>query len=357
MASTINFYALNGIGLGHIARLSVIQNHLSEEMLGGDITAYCRSDKGALFFTCPCVPVPKRRHFMKHMGIFGLDWYVAAKVRRQAGLYSNKVIIFDTFWSSKVVGRLKHLGYKLVLIMQSRKPQFMYAEMLRASEIFDKIYFPCEPEEVEFHYAQYKSLWELLRSDKFEAVGPFVRKPYGANQDQKIIFTLGGGGDHSNEDPKFLVENYIKEYVRACGFLQSRGMSNFFLAKGPYMDVDQDIGPIKILESLRLPDYFGPNTVVVTRGTYNLSWEAIAAGACLVTTERSAVDEEYAENRNRYLAYREYAHQAPLDGEMIANAILQGPPKNLLAGSQLVRNEKGLKKIADGLRMLVINGA
>lgn len=355
--STINFYAINGIGLGHTARLSVIQNYLSKDQPDSDITAYCRSDKASQFFSCPCVTVPKRRHFMKHMEILGLDWYVWPMMRRRAGQYSDRVVIFDSYWSNKVVTRLKYLGYKLVLVMESHKPEPMHEKMLQASNVFDRIYFPCSSEELEFHYFEHNALWRLLQGEQFKAVGPFVRKPYGSDPEPKIIFTLGGGGDHKNEDPRFRVENYIKEYARASEILQSRGLSNFLLAKGPYMNVDQSLGPMQILESMRLPDFFGESTVVVTRGAYNLSWEAIAAGARLVTTEFSAVSNEYIESRNRFLASRGYSHETALSGEAIADAILRDPPPNLLAGNQLVRKAEGLKEIADGLRTLGINGA
>ena len=114
------------------------------------------------------------------------------------------------------------------------------------------------------------------------------------------------------------------------------------------MDTDLDLGHLQTLETMSLPDLFGPKTVV-TRGTYNLTWEAIAAGADLVTTERSQISDEYSDSRNRYLAERAYAHRASLNGAALAEAILQGPPAHLPEAQALVNARPGLDRLAEVL--------
>lgn len=51
--SNLIFFGINGVGLGHIARLSVIQRHLTQSQPEITIEALCRSQKGACFFPVP----------------------------------------------------------------------------------------------------------------------------------------------------------------------------------------------------------------------------------------------------------------------------------------------------------------
>ncbi len=214
---------------------------------------------------------------------------------------------------------------------------------------FHKIFFPCQQEELEYHYKQHTTLWELLQHDKFEAAGPIVGTSTLHDDTEKVIFTLGGGGEMKEELPEFKTENNLNKYIEAAHILKAAGKKQLYLAKGPMLEIGMDIGPLKIIETLDLPQHFGANTTVVTRGTYNLGWEAIAAGATLITTNRSGVLAEYAENRNKFLDKKQYAYWTPIDGQAIAEAILRNPPAHLEEATNLVNTQQGLKRIAETL--------
>lgn len=343
--SHVIFYGINGVGLGHIARLSVIQRHLNEHSPAISTHALCRSSMGSLFFTCPCTEVGARgRDLGKALGIRGISGTMHLLQSRFIPS-KRKTVIFDSMWSKRVLKLLRRGKYQTILIMESFKPDNMYETLRDAFHYFDYIFFPCQPEELAFHYQSHEKLWSILQHQKFQAVGPFVRSIDKSDNSEKVIFTLGGGGEHVGEDPKYSIQGYLEQYIKAANILHQAGKKNLFLAKGPLMEVNIDLGPLKLLDTMKLPEHFGPNTTVVTRGTYNLTWEAIAQGAKLVTTRRSTVLLEHAESRNQFLKEQGYAYYTELDGEALAEAILQGMPANLCEAQNLVTKQAGLDTI------------
>jgi hypothetical protein len=89
------FYGINGIGLGHIARLSVIQKYLAQFHPVDSMHAVCRSSMGHKFFTCPITSIgPKRRDLMKALGLRGLTSYLELLHARFST--SNRKIVFLT---------------------------------------------------------------------------------------------------------------------------------------------------------------------------------------------------------------------------------------------------------------------
>ena len=343
--SKIIFYGINGVGLGHLARLSLVQRHIEKKFPQHTTKAICRSSMGPIFFTCPCIEVGDRgRDLGNALNIRGVLGTLKLVVSR---FIPNKrtTIFFDTMWHQRVLKRLHFGKHKTILITDVNKPEFMYKDLQLALQYFEHIFIPATQKELEFHYKDHPKLWELLKNKKCKAAGPFVRLTETSNQDEKVIFTLGGGGDHHNEGPKYSVQGYLEQFIKAAHKLSDAGLTNLYLAKGPLMDINIDLGPLKVLETMNLPEHFGPNTTVVTRGTYNLTWEAIAQGAKLVTTERSTLLKEYAESRNEFLEQEGYAYYAKLDGEKLANAILKETPKNLSAGQNLIMEQKGLQTV------------
>jgi hypothetical protein len=346
--SHIVFFGINGIGLGHIARLGAIQCYLADTHPEYSTEALCRSTMGDRFFTCPCTNVPKGRDLTKALGIRGISGFFNIIFSKLIAS-RRKTVVFDTWWSRSVIRKLKRGGHRTVLVMQSFKPDDMYSILSTAPECFDHIFFPCQPEEIRFHYKSHEKLWALLQDPKFEAVGPFVRPADKSDNTEKVIFTLGGGGGKDDEDPRYSVRSYIEQYVEAARILHEAGKTNLYLAKGPLMEVDVDLGHLKVLETMKLPDHFGPHTTVITRGTYNLTWEAIQAGAKLVATTRSAVLPEFSDSRNRYLESCGYAYQSEMTGAALAEAILHENPINLEEATDLVNARPGLARITKAL--------
>lgn len=237
------FYGINGVGLGHIARLSVIQRDLAERNPQLSVEALCRSTWGPSFFTCPCTNVPKRRDLTRALGIRGLSGYFNL-LQSRLNPAKRKTVVFDTFWSKGVVKKLKAGGHRTILIMESFKPDDMLEALQFADRYFDHVFFPCQSEEIHYHYQHHSELWELLKQDKFEAVGPFVREVEQTDDTEKVVFTLGGGGDHDNEDPKYSVRGYLEQYVEAARILERAGKTNLYIAKGPLLTEEIDLAPL-----------------------------------------------------------------------------------------------------------------
>lgn len=345
----VAFHAINGVGLGHVARLSTIQKYLCAQLPGLETRAYCRSRYGGDFFTCPCVHVPRRGDLKRELGVAGLRGHLG--ILHERFFSSDKTtFVFDTFWSNSVAKLLKFAGHKLILVLQSHKPNEMFQVLSGAVHLFDHIIFPCEWQELEYHYKGYPELWRLIEDNDCMAVGPVVRTMDARDQEEKVIFTVGAGGDHKDEPEESSTAACIRTYVAAGELLHEAGRDNLYLAKGPLLDVEMDLGHLEVLETLQLPEYFGENTTVVTRGTYNLGWEAIAAGAKLVTSERSAVSSEHARGRNRYLDEMGYAYAAALEPEAIAEAVLRQAPAKVQHAATLVNERVGLAKIAEIIR-------
>ena len=336
----IVFFGINGV-----ARLSVIQRYMEKHHPQFQTEALCRSTMGSSFFTCPCTNVPKGRDLANALGIRGIKGCFNLLLSRYIPS-RRKTVVFDTWWSRSVIKKLRFGRHRTILIMQSFKPDEMYTILKPAPECFDHIFFPCQPEEIEFHYKSHTKLWALVQNPTFEALGPFVRPSDTSDKEEKVIFTLGGGGEKDDEDPRYTIQGYIEQYKEAARILHEAGKSNLYLAKGPLMEADMDLGHLQVLETMELPHHFGPNTSVVTRGTYNLSWEAIAAGATLITTTRSAVLPEFSDSRNAYLEQRGYGYQSEMTGAALAEAILRDRPAHLAEATELVNARPGLARIA-----------
>lgn len=242
--------------------------------------------------------------------------------------------------------RLHFGGHQTILIQQVFKPTEMLRKLHQAINYFDYILLPCQPEEIEFHYKEHDELWMLLQHESIQAIGPIARTSQLSDDKEKVIFTLGGGGQHGKEKQEYSIQALIGHYVEAAHILSEAGKKNLYLAKGPLMKVLPDLGPLIPLETMQLPDHFGPNTRVVTRGTYNLGWETIATGSTLITTERSGTSFEYTNSRNAYLAEKGYAYNAEMNGPALAEIILRDPPPHLAEGKALIDNQLGLKTIA-----------
>ncbi len=346
--SHIVFFGINGIGLGHIARLGAIQRYLTDAHPDATVEALCRSTMGDNFFTCPCKNVPKGRDLAQALGVRGFPGMINTLSSKYIPS-RRKTVVFDTWWSRSIIKKLKRGGHRTVLVMQSFKPDDMHDILRIAPECFEHVFFPCQPEEIEYHYKSHDKLWALLQNPIFQAVGPFVRPLDKTDETEKVIFTLGGGGEKEGEDPRYSIRGYLEQYDKAAKILRGKGKENLYLAKGPLMDDDIDLKHLETIETMQLPNHFGSNTTVITRGTYNLTWEAIQAGAKLVTTTRSAILPEFSDSRNQYLETRGYAYQSEMEGAALAEAIQREKPIHLNEAYELVNARPGLAQITKAL--------
>ena len=226
--------------------------------------------------------------------------------------------------------------------MESLKPEFMVDVLPAAMENFDQILFPCEQDELAHHYKDHAKIWKLLNAPCFNAIGPLARQFEPVDQKRRIIFSLGGGGEHPDEAPDFTVDAFLQRYRAAATILKDSGETELYLAKGPLLRAEHDIAPLIPLETMELPKYFNAQTAVISRGSYNLTWEAIAAGASLIATDVSTVSREAVASRNTYLAQQGYIHYAQLSGDSIAQAVKAGPPQHTIEASRLTTHSSGM---------------
>jgi hypothetical protein len=136
----VTFYGINGIGLGHMARLSVVQQYLAQHHPEIKLEAICRSSLGPSFFTCPCIKIDKtNRDLRKALGIRGMQGLLNLSL---SSIFPSKrkVVVFDTSWSTRTLKNLRLGRHRPILILQSSNPEYMLETLKEDHKYFHKIF-------------------------------------------------------------------------------------------------------------------------------------------------------------------------------------------------------------------------
>jgi hypothetical protein len=161
-------------------------------------------------------------------------------------------------------------------------------------------------------------------------IGPVARTAK-ASPARRVIFTLGGGGEYWNLTGEISVARFMGEFRTAAETLKAKFDVEPIFAAGPLLNgADDSLAPFSVVRPQNLHEMFGPATVVVTRGGYNTCWEAIAAGAGLITVgEHLAHGVEDVGARGRFLAAEGLARHVTTDATAIIEAcmaLIERPP-------------------------------
>ena len=310
------FHAINGNGLGHVVRLSVIAEALKNDA------------EIAFFSTCPFVSQYWPRK------IFGVPdrlddrFELSLEQRNLLGFhlalnkFAPDVVVFDTHWPLSIIGQLREDGVRTVLVLRTLAIEKMGPAVRLAIRDFSSVLLPHHPVELQSTYGSSPELLRLMNIAPCVCINPIARTAGRCDGRRRVIFTLGGGGEYWNWAQEHSVDTFLGAYRSAAETLAEKfGMESIFAA-GPLLDRSSDnLFPFKVVRSPNLHEMFGPGTIVVTRGGYNTCWEAIAASAGLIIVgDHEAHGVEDVGARGRFLAAEGLARHVAIDASEILNA-------------------------------------
>lgn len=313
----ILFYAINGNGLGHVVRLSVIARALKDQ---ADIAFYstCRfADQywpGRIFAVHDRLDdrfelTPEQRNL--------LGFYLALN------RFLPDVLVCDTHWPKAIIRDLHERGIRTILVLRNLATEEMEPAIRVATRDFSSVLFPHHPAELESIYSSAPDLLARMTMAPCACIGPIARTTSNGVSGRSVIFALGGGGEYWKRTQANSVDRFIGEYRSVATTLaENFGMESVFAA-GPLLDrPDDSLSPFKVVRSHNLHEMFGPDTIVVTRGGYNTCWEAVAAGARLIIVggERKAHGVEDTAARACFLAAEGLAGHVGVDASEILKA-------------------------------------
>lgn len=318
-AKRILFHAINGNGLGHVVRLSVIARPLMDRA------------KLAFFSTCQFAEQYWPGQIFTVHDRLDDRFELNTEQRNLLGFhlalnrFAPDVVVFDTHWPLPLIAQLREQDIRTVLVLRSLATNKMEPALRIAMRDFSSVLIPHHPAELESTFGTSSELVRLLSAPPCLIIGPVARTSACQDDERRVIFTLGGGGEYWNWTEARSVSNFVGEYRRAAAALTEKfGIESIFAA-GPLLKLaDDELSPFKVTHSHNLPEMLGPNTIVVTRGGYNTCWETIAAGARLVIVGDGVVHGvEDVGTRARFLAAEGVAKQVRTDASEILEACTQ----------------------------------
>lgn len=303
----ILFYAINGVGLGHAARLSVLQREIQSHR-AVDCLFFSNSRHVHGLFNCPGEIVSASGKV--------LDGFIET-----VETFLPDIVVCDTYWPETIIPQLRNAGIRTVLVMRMMIAHIMGQRVLEALESFDTVLLPHHPEELRWTYRKHPSLLRLLESLPIGIVGPIARRAAAPRSEERVIFTVGGGGEWPGASRTNRIGTFLDVFSRTSAMLTQHGFPKPALAAGPLLKANRRLrAHFNLIETKSLHSEFGPNCTVVSRGGYNTCWEAISAGSSLVLCG-SHQSEEDVEARGRFLYQARLGRKVPLSVRALFDAI------------------------------------
>ena len=319
----ILFYAINHVGLGHVARLSVVQRYLTERNLA-DCSFFSESRHAAAFFSCPGV-------LLDGEGLGARERWrlLEAGVRRAIRDVRPDVLVCDTYWSEAAssIPDLMSRGGRAVLMLRMTDSRLMRLRLREALTMFDSILLPHHPREMRWAYRDDPHLLRQLDSPQVVPVGPLCRvnrhlEVQGALRSRnEIIFSVGAGGEWPGVSKANTIDTFLTAFSGASRLLTEHGYPKPTMAAGAFLHLTPELKKrFVIRRTTSLHEHFGPRTVVVTRGGYNTIWEAVAAHSPLVVCgTRNRLDDVKA--RSEFVQREGLGRSVIPDSKALFNAI------------------------------------
>jgi hypothetical protein len=327
------FHAINGSGLGHVVRLSVIAQTLQTR---ADIAFFSTCAFANRYWTGKIFTVDDRlddRFELNPEQRDLLGFHLALNK------FSPDVVVFDTHWPQSVMGQLREKGIRTVLVLRSQTKEKMEPALRLAIRDFASVLIPHYPVELESTYGAASELVGLMTTAPCVCIGPVARTTAPRHDKRSLIFTLGGGGEYWNATQALSVDRFIEEYRCVAMVLAEKFSIESIFAAGPLLNrADDKLSPFKVVRSHNLHEMFGPRTIVVTRGGYNTCWEAVAAGAGLIVVSEG-IDQgvEDVATRGHFLAAERLAKHVRIDASEILNACTDFIERGASVGDNCLR--------------------
>ena len=292
----ILFYAINGNGLGHVVRLSIIAHALMDH---ANIAFYSPCRFADRYWSGRLFTVDTRlddRFELNHEQRNQLGFHLALNK------FSPDIVVCDTFWPETIIRDLREGGIRTVLVLRALAKEAMEPAIRTATRDFSSILIPHHPAELASIYHATPELLGRMTTAPCVCIGPVARTTAHSNCTRSVIFTLSGGGDFWIQSQTDGVERFISEYRSVATIIREKFGIETIFAAGPFVDrPDNSLSPLKVIRSQNLHEMFGSETLVVTRGGYNVCWEAVAAGARLIVVGEHSGSEDIGA-RGRFLA-------------------------------------------------------
>ncbi|MBY0497895.1 MAG: hypothetical protein K2Y23_27110 [Cyanobacteria bacterium] len=282
-------YAINHVGLGHVARLSIVQRFLSRRQ-SADCYFFSESRHAGAFFSCPGVLVDG-----EGVGVSGRSWLIETGLQRAIDEVRPDVLVCDTYWpeASAAIAGLIARGGRAVLILRMTDSPLMRLRLRAAVPVFDTILLPHHPREIRWTYRRDPTLLRQLDSPQVVPVGPLCRTARRPAKSANVIFSVGGGGEWPGVSKSNTLATFLGAFAGASRLMTEHGYSKPTLAAGAFLRPTPAVrASFDVCRTQSLHTYFGPRTIVVTRGGYNTVWEAVAARSPLVVCgTRNRIDD------------------------------------------------------------------
>ncbi|MBX3730653.1 MAG: hypothetical protein KF858_15865 [Candidatus Sumerlaeia bacterium] len=311
-------YVINGHGLGHLAKTSLVLGALRERL---DVAphVFSNSPVATRFLDCPgtIVDLPLSLPYREQAARFERGFAEALECHRP------RLVLCDTHWLTPCIQQARAAGARTALTLRVMNPSYMQHALDRAANDFDAVFLPHSEDEIAFRFADAPEGLDAIRRARVRTVGPIARHAPGDDA-PRVLFTLGGGGEYPHVRTTNTVASFLDAFAAATARLRiERPDVPIRFAAGPLME-DSALAawPGAVLRTLELHRHYGRGTVVVTRPGYNSCWEAVAAGARLVLVGDYKGFEDTQATRD-YLSSRGLARCPATDGDALATAILE----------------------------------
>lgn len=275
----ILFYAINGVGLGHVARLSVIAKSIIRSLGDLKIFFYSNSPYAYDFFECEgdTFFIPNEVELNQRKSLILSSFNVAVQK------YQPNIVICDTYWPIPAISILREQGIRTILIVRLISISKALSTLQTALNDFDLVIIPHLPEEILALYGNTPRIIDLLNHARVLISGPIARiAPKVSMQNSpQVLFSLGGGGEYDNPTLSNTVNSMKHKMHKISEELIKKKVKCIF-ARGPFLPDIKQSENWNILETLNLHEFITEQTVVVCRAGYNTCWETLAVGGRLV---------------------------------------------------------------------------
>ncbi len=310
------FFAVNKVGLGHAVRLSILQKQLQREH-NVSCHFFTDSDHVSGLFSCPGIEaqIPHRASMAERARLIDRGF------NRALDRVQPDTVVCDTYWPQSRIQYLRDTGVRTMLLMRLMNAMIMPGRVRTALDAFDTVLIPHHPAEILWTFKGTPGAIRFLNSQAIGFVGPIARRASTRSASNKVIFTVGGGGEWPGARHANRIPTYLDTFFEAAGLLIRRGHPKPALAVGPLFDVGGKYAKrFTLLRTTDLYRHFGEGTVVVSRGGYNTCWEAIGASSRLVLCG-SHQSEEDVDARCRFLDHERLGRKVKLSAEALVEAI------------------------------------
>jgi hypothetical protein len=280
----ILLHAANGVGLGHVVRMSIFQTALRKRLNSAASIHYFSTSADA-------------RSFLGEAG--RVVWSKSPAEAQALGAYRECIelvrphlLMCDTWWPREIVQDARKKGIRTVLVSRLIGPKQAIKQYGEALEDFDAIVLCGSRDEAAHFYALNIPLLDLVADRRILIAGRVGRvAPTPPPPRASVLFTLGGGGNFYGIPTHLSVASLVRHCMIAADEIEQLG-ALCMITQGPLMDPLPAYSGWRVVASAEPHLWMTERTVVVTRPGNLTPAEAIAAGSRLILIGTPPDDEE-----------------------------------------------------------------